>query len=271
MSAAPSSLTRAGTGVPARRWARQRDLYECNGALWFGYHLLDATASRVSRLLEHRLRRLEFERGLPGINTPEYMRHIWTEWDWSQGGEEWNLGADWRTSVVEDLMLPHVEPGAVAVEIGPGAGRWTAALQPVCSRLTLVDITEISMRLCRERFGGCANVDYQVSDGASLPAVADGSVDFIWSFDVFVHIAPDDQAGYMRDFARVLRPGAKAVIHHAGNGGLSGNMRSSMTRERFAELVEANGLRVLEQFERWGDGGRFELPVAGDAVTVFVR
>ena len=108
------------------------------------------------------------------------------------------------------------------------------------------------MQLCREKLAGADNVEYRITDGSRLPNVADDSVDFIWSFDVFVHISPEDQQGYMSEFARVMRPGAKAVIHHAGVGGLHGDMRSAMTREMFADLVQANGLTLVDQFERWG-------------------
>ena len=104
-----------------------------------------------------------------------------------------------------------------------------------------------------------------------MPGIPDESIDFIWSFDVFVHIAPDDQRGYMRDFARVMSPGAKAVIHHAGQGGRNANQRSSMTSDLFAHLVTEHGLRLIEQFDRWGDNGRFGLPVAGDVVSIFER
>lgn len=249
--------------------AKQRGLFKANGSLWFGYHAIDRTAGKVSHFFASRARALELERGLPGLNTPEHMKQVWTEWDWSQGGEEWNLGHDWRVSVVEDLMLPNMSASPVTVEIGPGGGRWSQHLQETSEQLILVDITELSMELCRERFAGCDNVDYRITDGAGIPGVEDGSVDFIWSFDVFVHISPADQACYMRDFARAMRPGAKAVIHHAGIGGVNMNMRSSMTKEHFAELVESNGLKLISQFERWGEDDRFGLPVDGDVVSIF--
>jgi ubiquinone/menaquinone biosynthesis C-methylase UbiE len=250
---------------------KQRGLYRANGPRWFAYHVINRSAGKVCRLYERRARELELSRKLPGLNTPEHMRQVWTEWDWSQGGEEWNLGQDWRRSVVEDLMLANAGSDPVTIEIGPGGGRWSTTLQEKSSKLILVDLTELSMELCREKLAGADNVEYRITDGSHLPDVADGSVDFIWYFDVFVHISPDDQQGYMAEFARVMRPGAKAVIHHAGVGGINGNMRSAMTSELFADLVKANGLRLVDQFERWGADGRYELPVAGDVVSVFER
>lgn len=250
---------------------KQRGLYRANGPRWFAYHVINRSAGKVCREFERRARDLELTRKLPGLNTPEHMRQVWTEWDWSQGGEEWNLGVDWRRSVIEDLMLPHTGTDPVTVEIGPGGGRWSTELQALSSKLILVDLTELSMELCREKLAGADNVEYRITDGSHLPDVADESVDFIWSFDVFVHISPDDQQGYMSEFARVMKPGAKAVIHHAGQGGINGNMRSSMTSEMFAELVASHGLHLVDQFERWGPDDRFELPVAADVVSIFER
>jgi SAM-dependent methyltransferase len=251
--------------------SKQRGLYEANGSRWFAYHVINRTAGKVCRLYERKARQLELEQGLPGLNTPEHMRQVWTKWTWPEAGEEWNLGRDWRQSVVDDLMLAHLGPDPVSLEIGPGAGRWTSHLQEASKQLIVVDVAELALEMCRKRFAACDNIEYRLTDGSGVPGVDDESVDFIWSFDVFVHIAPDDQRGYLRDFARIMRPGAKAVIHHAGIGGVNGNMRSAMTRELFCELVAEHGLRVVDQFERWGPDERFELPVAGDVVTIFER
>jgi 2-polyprenyl-3-methyl-5-hydroxy-6-metoxy-1,4-benzoquinol methylase len=253
------------------RCSRERTFYTANGPLWYAYHLLDRSTAKINRLFERRVHALELERGLPGMNTVDHMRHVWTAWDWSQGGEEWNMGTEWRRAVVDDLILPYVTSHSVTLEVGPGAGRWSAALQAASAKLILVDITEISMELCRERFAECSNVEYRLTDGAGLPGMPDETIDFIWSFDVFVHIAPQDQRAYMRDFARVMRPGAKAVIHHAGQGGLNSNQRSSMTAELFARLAAELGLRLIDQFDRWGDNGIFGLPVAGDVISIIER
>jgi hypothetical protein len=34
--------------------------------------------------------------------------------------------------------------------------------------------------------------------------VEGGSIDAMWSFDVFVHVSPRDQAAYLQEIARVL-------------------------------------------------------------------
>jgi hypothetical protein len=43
-----------------------------------------------------------------------------------------------------------------------------------------------------------------LSSGSDLLGVEDGSIEAVWSFDVFVHVAPGDQAAYLGEIARVL-------------------------------------------------------------------
>jgi len=251
--------------------AKQIDLYRANGPRWFAFHALHRSTAKMSRFFERNVRELELQKGLPGLNTPRHMRQTWSEWDWSQGGEEWNLEGDWRQAVIDDLMLANIGEAGLTVEIGPGGGRWSTTLQEKSEKLVLVDVADKALDLCREKLADCSNVEYRLTDGRGIPGFADASVDFIWSFDVFVHISPEDQRGYMADFARPLKPGARGVIHHAGIGGLNGNIRSSMTKELFAQIVAEHGLKLVDQFETWGPDGQYGLPVAGDVVSVFER
>ncbi len=71
-------------------------------------------------------------------------------------------------------------------------------------------------------------------------------MDAIWSFDVFVHVAPLDQAGYLDEIARVLRPGGVAAIHHAdgrNRGALPSRAgwRAPMSADLFAALAPSAG------------------------------
>ena len=93
------------------------------------------------------------------------------------------------------------------LEIGAGGGRWSEPLLERAGALTLVDVTPHVLDVLGERFGADPRVTLVRSGGADLPGVPDRSIDVVWSFDVFVHVAPLDQAGYLAEIARVLRPG----------------------------------------------------------------
>jgi ubiquinone/menaquinone biosynthesis C-methylase UbiE len=229
---------------------------------------------------DHRLTR-EQRRGVlgpahRGWKAPTDHRRYWSAYDWRDRGEEWNASFDWKRGLIEDVLAKWVPEGAAVLEIGPGAGRWSEALRERASRLVLVDVSERPLELCRERFAGDAKIRYARSSGSDLPGVADGSIDAIWSFDVFVHLAPCDQARYLGEIARVLTLGGSAVMHHAGGwnrGKLPSRQgwRAPMTRQLFAALATERGLRVERQFDSWGPDGCYDLSGYGDAITVCRR
>jgi SAM-dependent methyltransferase len=208
-------------------------------------------------------------------NTVEGNLEVWETHDWSQAGEEWTVSPEWKEAILDELLRAHLPARGRIVEIGPGAGRWTEHLIPIASHLTLVDLTPACIALCRKRFASERNIEYHVNDGRSLPFVTDGSVDGIWSFDTFVHIAPPEVRAYMAEFARVMAPGAVGVIHHARSGSHRRSWRSDMTAERMADFCREFGLDVVRQQESLRDGAislcRLETHFAADVATVFRR
>jgi SAM-dependent methyltransferase len=238
---------------------------------------------RARWTVEDRLLTAEQQRGVLGWahlrwrgNSPIDNRQRWSGYDWSGRGEEWNASHEWKQALIDDVLARWIPMGAVALEIGPGAGRWSQALVERASRLALVDVSERPLELCRERFGGDARTRYILSSGNDLPGVEDGSIDAVWSFDVFVHVAPRDQAAYLGEIARVLAPGGTAVVHHAdgrNRGKLPSRLgwRSPMSRDLFAALAVERGLQVECQLDSWGPDGRYDLSAYGDAITVCKR
>ena len=179
-------------------------------------------ARRLGERLEDTLLEIEGARGVLGPahrawrdNSAEENRRQWNQWDWSLLGEEWTASEAWKQALVDEVLLPTIPAGGTVLEIGPGGGRWSVVLAPRAERLILVDVAQRPLELVRERLAGAGNVDYVLTDGSALTGVADAVVDAVWSFDVFVHVAPADQAAYLGEIARVLRPGGVAAIHHA--------------------------------------------------------
>jgi len=119
--------------------------------------------------------------------------------------------------------------------------------------------------------GDTSNVRFIVNDGRTLPFEA-GEFDRAWSFDVFVDVSDHDTAAYLKELARVLKKGGRAIIHHPAGGGLRGPWRSRMSSERFAELASAAGLRIIRQFDSWEHAGkRYDLRETGDAISVIEK
>ena len=230
------------------------------------------------RLLLHRdlcglyniLLRFEEKHNLPGFNSPATAADIWDLLPWEKGrGEEWTVSAEWKKWLIEDVLLTYIKPGTTVLEVGAGAGRWTEFLQPLARELYAVDVSSRALELCRSRFASAANIRFFQIQDAILAGIPDHSIDAIWSFDVFVHINPNDTERYLAEFERVLVPGGIAVIHHPGNGGIKGGCRSRVTARLFTALLEKNRLSLIRQIDSWGENGRFNLSRYGDCISVF--
>lgn len=247
-----------------------RTLLAVNGWPWTLRWALSYALKTLLGRVERDLESLERRRGLPGLSGAATNRVVWDAYDWRRRGEEWTQSAQWKDSVVA-LIEERAPRDCDILEVGPGGGRWTETLQKLARSLLVVDVSQASIDACRARFAGCGNVRYIVNDGRTLPHVPDASVDFIWSFDTFVHVSPEDTAAYAAEFRRVLRSGGRGVIHHPATGGLRGGFRSRTTSQAFASLLRSSGLVPIEQFDAWGQEGAFDVKHFADAITVFAK
>lgn len=246
-----------------------RQLAARNGMGWFVRFALNTLARRSFESTSRRLQRFEQKKGLPGFHDAELQRIVWNAYDWSRDGEEWTQSEEWKRSVVEALMLPQVSRRGDVLEIGPGGGRWSSTLHELANRLILVDVSATCIETCRTKFGHLSHVEFLVGDGRTLNGVNDASIDLIWSFDAFVHISAADTRSYFQEFARVLRPGGRAIIHHPGVGPIRGGFRSDTTTEAVQRIAHEAGLRVQSQIDSWThDGRNYDVRWFGDMISI---
>ena len=143
-------------------------------------------------------------------------QRYWEEiYSWSQGGEEWSQGWGGTQTLWEGSLFPRVSrflPAQTVLELAPGHGRFTPFLAQHCQSYLGVDLSPGCVEVCQTRF---PQHQFYCDDGRSLPMIADGSVDFIFSFFSLIHAEQDTMLGYLREFARVLRPGGGGFIHHS--------------------------------------------------------
>jgi ubiquinone/menaquinone biosynthesis C-methylase UbiE len=246
-----------------------RLLFSANGLRWTVYFGLLQVFKRGVKAVDERMARLEIKYALPGNTSVARNYEKWTNYDWGEAGEEWTSSPEWKQSLIDEAMLKYMNSSNDVLEVGPGAGRWTEALQKVAQNLLVVDLSDKCIELCRKRFARCSNIKFFANDGFSLPFIPDESIDYLWSFDVFVHIAPCDAEKYAAEFSRIFRKGARGVIHHANEVVSDGYWRSRMTGQRFSQILQGCGFTVIRQFSRWGDDEQYGVP--GDLITVFEK
>jgi SAM-dependent methyltransferase len=241
-------------------------------------------------------------------NTIEDNLKTWDqEHHWVRDGDEWDGQAefagvpykDWKSALVENLLLPNANPDTCVLEIAPGHGRWSEILAERCKELTLVDLSPSCIEFCKKRLSSYEHVHYFTTNGKILPGVPDGSIDFLWSFDSFVHMSPEVIQAYLHEANRVLCSGGKAVLHHAGRNnaalwlgflknwgevgrsfykvlsmgkfGDDDGWRSDVSQALVCQLADRAGLKVQDQVQTWGEQGKFGLQRYGDWMTTLVK
>jgi SAM-dependent methyltransferase len=165
-----------------------------------------------------------------------------------------------------------------------------ALSEDYCEELWAVDPSSECIEACRRRFAAEPHVQCCLNDSRSLPMVPDGSIDFVFSFDSFVHFNRDVVEAYLQELRRKLKIGGKGFIHHSNFGEYVNSPRErlpeflvkplikakildwahhrnpSMTAELFRALCEQNGLQCLSrELVNWR--GRRLI----DCLSLFVR
>ncbi len=140
------------------------------------------------------------------------------KYDWKDAGEEWS--APWGSSEAQwfGAILPRIRdclPTGTILEIAPGFGRWTHYLKDYCQELWIVDRVDECIETCRRRFAAHSHVRCYLNDGLSLSMVPDASIDFVFSFDSFVHTKREVVEAYLRELGTKLKTGGKGFIHHS--------------------------------------------------------
>ena len=136
-------------------------------------------------------------------------------------GDEWNddgtPGRDRDRFYFRAYIERWLRPDMTVLEVGPGGGKWTVLMAPRAKRVIVLDVAEEMLKRTRARCDalGLTNVEYVLANGADFQPVAGGSVDFFFSYDVFVHIALEDTWPYAQEIARVLVDGGRGACHYA--------------------------------------------------------
>jgi len=164
------------------------------------------------------------------------------KYDWKDSGEEWS--APWGNSVAQwfGTILPRISqclPAETILEIAPGFGRWTNHLRDYCERLWIVDSAQNCIEACRQRFGADPRLRYFINDGLSLEMIPDESIDFVFSFDSFVHIKQEVVDAYLTELGRKLKIGGKGFIHHSNLGECAQAIRERIPRPIRKLLIKA--------------------------------
>src|SRR5207248_2866880 len=163
-------------------------------------------------------------------------------YDWKDAGEEWS--EPWGSSAAQwsGTVLPRIRdclPTDTILEIAPGFGRWTHYLKDYCQELSIVDASPECVEACSRRFAAESHVHCCLNDGRLLSMIPNASIDFVFSFDSFVHTSRDIVEAYLRELATKLKIGGKGFIHHSNFGEYANTRREQLPEALAKPLIKA--------------------------------
>lgn len=145
-------------------------------------------------------------------------------------------------------VAPYVSKDQVAVEIGPGGGRWTQYLLGF-KRLYAVDYYPELLKQLKKNFTK-PNVVFVQNTGTDFPGVPEHGVDFVFSFGTFVHLELPLIKAYLGNIGGILAPGGNVVIHYSDKGKIGATKNPSFvetTPEIMRAMVTDAGFTILEE------------------------
>jgi ubiquinone/menaquinone biosynthesis C-methylase UbiE len=191
--------------------------------------------------------------------SPHYWMHQWLECyplgmsrrEVLRSEYERNLLS--RRELCDKLLRRYLQPSMTVLDFGCGPGFLARAVSPLVQQVVAADVSR-GVIACAAVLNGADNIRYLANASDNLAAVADDSIDLLYSFAVIQHLRKQQTAGFFREFARVLRPGGQGVIHfllgqsavHEHQGWELGRVEvrmASFSQEEITDLVHQAGLR----------------------------
>ena len=165
-------------------------------------------------------------------------------------GLEWGDPETWPPlSYVRDHFLkPYVSPDATIMEIGPGGGRWTRYML-AARKIYAIDYHQELLDELKVHFD-LENIDFIRNDGDNLPGVPNQSIDFIFSFGVFVHLEMDVIDRYLTNIKPILKPDSNVVLQYSDMTKPMARMNNAFSDndpDKMRALVLSRGFRIYEE------------------------
>jgi len=105
--------------------------------------------------------------------------------------------------IQDRYVLPYVHRDHTAVELGPGGGRWTQYLLGFRT-LYAIDYHDELLDQLRRNFN-TPNMIFIKNNGSNFPGITTNSIDYLFSFGLFVHLELDIIDSYLINMHTILK------------------------------------------------------------------
>lgn len=188
----------------------------------------------------------------------EQVGRDWVDSPYYASAEQWTF-IFWREVGVYRRMFDLLDLEHV-VELACGHGRHAEMYRDTARRITLLDILEQNVEHCKTRHRMHPHITSLRNNGIDFTPLPDGSATAIFCYDAMVHFPPDVVRSYVKDAARILLPGGRALFHHSNYHGPSTHgyganphARNFMSQQLFFTYAQEAQLEVeRSQVVEWG-------------------
>jgi len=153
--------------------------------------------------------------------------------------------------VKNQYVLPYVDPKQTALEIGPGGGRWTRYLLKF-KKIYVVDFHAQLLKELKKNFHK-PNMEFIKNNGSDFPGIKERSIDYLFSFGVFVHLDIPIIEDYLENLKPILSEGANVVIQYSDKTKKMAQSKhltkafSDNTPDKMRKMVLKAGYKILEE------------------------
>ena len=159
--------------------------------------------------------------------------------DGSPSEEACQLTGRYMAKRISNALL--INQNDVVLELGCGIGRIGRELAPLSGKWFGADISKNLIEVANQRMNHLSNIEFSVLNKTSLHPFPDHVFDKVYSHAVFIHIDKEDVFLYLREIARVLKPGGLLYFD-------TWNLKNEVGWERW--IMEVETWAQSEQKER---------------------
>jgi len=156
--------------------------------------------------------------------------------------------AGWLRFVRDEFVLPFVHPDRHGVEIGPGGGRWTRYMLTF-GKLYVVDFHKELLDELARNFR-TPTLTLIKNNGTDFPGIPGRSIDFVFSFGVFVHLDLVIIEQYLRNLHDIIKPEGQIVLQYADKTKPEAAANPTFgfnNPEAMRALVREHGYRIVRE------------------------
>jgi len=165
------------------------------------------------------------------------------------GADRAELQRIWRI-LVESFFQAHISPSAAVLDLGCGFGEFLNPLR--CAKRVGVDLNPDATKHLDP------GVEFHAGDVRSLPMLADGTFDVVFTSNLMEHLpTKEDVEKMLREARRVLKPGGQLIAVGPNFRFVGGEYwdfwdhLTPITDRSLAEILGALGFRIVEQRARF--------------------